>query len=201
MRGARQRGARLRQTAGLVGGHRRRRTRTTGAEPTPVPAPQRGARTCSAPRAGWLALAVRLAAHARRGVGWALAAHRRTDRARAALPLARRARCPSVGLVHHTGRGGQDTAAAYRGTLAAHGVTGSRSRSGACLDNAMAARCFATRTAEVAATQHGPSRGAARRASCAWLAVWYHRQRRHSALAYQPPVTAAARLGLHEQAA
>jgi len=216
VRCARKRVARLMQTAGLVGCHRRRRTRTTVAEPTHVPAPNLVARNFSAPaidrlwlgaityvatREGWLYLAVLLDAHSRRVVGWAMADHLRTELALDALTMALRARCPSVGLVHHTDRGGQYTAAAYRGTLAAHGVTCSMSRSGECLDNAMAESFFATLKAEVADTQNWPSRGAARLAIFEWIEVWYNRQRRHSALAYQPPVTAEAMLLLHDQAA
>ena len=49
VRCARKRVARLMQTAGLVGCHRRRRTRTTVAEPTHVPAPNLVARNFSAP--------------------------------------------------------------------------------------------------------------------------------------------------------
>jgi len=33
-----------------------------------------------------------------------------------------------------------------------------------------------------------PTRAAARLAICAWLEVWYNRQRRHSALGYLTPV-------------
>ncbi len=73
--------------------------------------------------------------------------------------------------MHHTDRGCQYTAAAYREALAARGVTVSMSWAGECLDNAMAESFFATLKAEIADTR-----------------VWYNRQRRHSALAYQPPV-------------
>ena len=63
------------------------------------------------------------------------------------------------------------------------------SRSGTCLDNAMAESCFATLKAELVPARMWPTRAAARTAVFAWLEVWYHRQRRHSALGYQPPVT------------
>jgi transposase InsO family protein len=63
------------------------------------------------------------------------------------------------------------------------------SRSGDGLDNAMAERCFATLKAEVADAQVLPSRAAARRAIFEWIEVWSNRQRRHSALGYQAPVT------------
>ncbi len=62
------------------------------------------------------------------------------------------------------------------------------SRSGDCYDNAMAESCFATLKAELVDTQRWPTRAAARQAIFEWLAVWYNRQRRHSALAYRRPV-------------
>ncbi len=102
------------------------------------------------------------------------------------MALARRR--PSAGLVHHTDRGCQYTAAAYRAILASGGVTASMSRRGDCYDNAMAESFFATLKAEIADAQAGPTRTAARTAIFAWIEVWYNRQRRHSALGYQAPV-------------
>ena len=97
------------------------------------------------------------------------------------------ARHPAPGLVHHTDRGCQYTAAAYRTQLAARGVTCSMSRTGDCLDNAMAESFFATLKAELVDTNRWPTRAAARTAIFEWIEVFYNRQRAHSALAYQPP--------------
>ncbi len=203
MRCARKRVARLMRAAGLVGCHRRRRTRTTIAEPTHTPAPNLVARdfTASGPnrlwigditylatREGWLYLAVLLDAHSRRVVGWAMADHLRTQLALDALAMALRARRPGVGLVHHTDRGRQYTAAAYQEALAARGLVCSMSRAGECLDNAMAESFFATLKAELVADQQWPTRAAARTAIFEWLEVFYNRQRCHSALAYRSPV-------------
>ena len=117
--------ARLLRAAGLVGCHRRRRARTTVADPSHAPAPNRVARDFAAagPKRlwlgdstyvptgeGWLCLAVLLDAHSRRVVGWALADHLRTELPTAALSMALRARQPPAGLVHHTDRGCQYTA-------------------------------------------------------------------------------------------
>ncbi len=203
VRCARKRVARLMRAAGLVGCHRRRRTRTTIAEPTHVPAPNRIARDFTAPRPnrlwlgdstyvatheGWLYLAVLLDAHSRRVVGWAMADHLRTELALDALTMALRARHPGAGLVHHTDRGSQYTAAAYQATLVTHGVTCSMSRAGECLDNAVAESFFATLKAELVDTRAWPTRAAARLAIFAWIEVWYNRQRRHSTLGYLTPV-------------
>lgn len=103
--------------------------------------------------------------------------------------MALRARRPGAGLVHHTDRGSQYTAATNREVLAARGLTVSMSRAGDCLDNAMAESFFATLKAEVADARAWPSRAAAKNAIFEWLEVWYNRQRRHSALAYLSPVT------------
>lgn len=136
---------------------------------------------------GWLSLAVLLDAHSRRVLGWAMADHLRTAPALDALTMALRARRPGPGLIHHTDRGCQYTAAAYQATLAAHGLACSMSRSGDCLDNAMAESFFATLKAELVDRHHWVTRAAARTAIFEWIEVFYNRQRAHSALAYQPP--------------
>ena len=203
VRCARKRVARLMRAAGLVGCHRRRRARTTVAEPAHTPAPNLVARdfrataqdrlwigdsTCVATREGWLYLAVLRDAHSRRVVGGAMADHLRTELALDALRMALRARRPGAGLVHHPDRGGQYTAVAYQAQLTAHSSVCSMSRAGACLDNAMAESFFATFKAELIDARAWPTRAAARLAIFAWLEVWYNRQRRHAALAYRSPV-------------
>ena len=127
VRCARKRVARLMRTMGLVGCHRRRRTRTTVADPTRAPALNLVARdfTAAAPdrlwigditfvptREGWLSLAVLLDVYSRRVIGWAMADHLRAELALDALAMALQARRPPPGLVHHTDRGGRYTAAA-----------------------------------------------------------------------------------------
>jgi len=163
---ARKRVARLMRAAGLVGCHRRRRARTTVADPAHTPAPNLVARDFTAPAPdrlwlgditylptgeGWLYLAVLLDAYSRRIVGWAMADHLRTELALDALAMALQSRRPPAGLIHHTDRGCQYTAATYRAALATVGANASMSRSGDCLDNAMAESFFATLKAELVA--------------------------------------------------
>jgi len=203
VRCARKRVARLMRAAGLVGGHRRRRTCTTVVDAARAPAPNLVARdfTASAPDRlwvgditfvptgeGWLYLAILVDVSSRRVVGWAMADHLRTELALDALVMALRARHPGAGLVHHTDRGSQYTAAAYRAALATRDVIVSMSRAGECLDNALADSFFATLKAELIDTRTWPTRAAARTAVFAWREVWYNRQRRHSALNYRAPV-------------
>src|SRR5262249_641093 len=93
---------------------------------------------------GRLYLAVVLDLFSRRVVGGAPAAHRRAERPRAALRMALAVRRPGAGLVHHSDRGSQYAAAAYRDLLAAHGVEPSMSAAGDCYDNAVAESFFST---------------------------------------------------------
>ncbi len=217
VRTSRRRVARLLRAGSLVGCHRHRRARTTVTDPAPAPALNLVARDFAVPAPdrpwlgdstyvptgeGRLSLAVLLDAHSRRVIGWAMADHLRTELALDALALALCARRPGANLVHHTDRGCQYTAAAYREALAARGLTASLRRSGESLDNAMAARFFATRKAELVDRHHWATCAAARMAIFAWIAVFHNRQRAHSALAYRPAATfEAAMLLLHCPAA
>jgi len=200
---ARKRVARLLRAAGLVGCHRRRRARTTTADPAHTPAPNLVARDCAASEPdrlwlgastylptgeGWLSLAVLLDAHARRVVGWAMADHaaRRTGARRAGRwPSARAApaqawRTTPTGAARipppPTGRASPRTTAPAR-----------------CAGRARASttpwRSAASRPARPSAsTRARGQRAAARLALFAWVEVWYNRQRAHSALGYRAPV-------------
>jgi transposase InsO family protein len=202
VRTSRRRVARLLRAAGLAGCCRRRRVRTTVADPAQAPAPNLVARDFTVPapdrlwlgdityvatHEGWLYLAILLDARSRRVVGWAMADHLRTELALDALAMALHARRPSPGLIHHTDRGCQYTAAAYQAQLTSAGLVCSMSRSGDCLDNAMAESFFATLKAELVDRRHWATRAAARTAIFEWIEAFYNRQRSHSALAYQPP--------------
>jgi len=195
--------ARLMRAAGLVGRSRRRRTHTTRVDPSQVPAPNLVARTftVAAPDRlwvgdltyistweGWLYLAVLLDAYSRRVIGWAMADHLRTELPLAALQDALQQRRPPAGLVQHTDRGSQYTAAAYQEVLVAHQITASMSRAGNCYDNALAESFFATLKTELIETRPWPTRRAAQHAVFEWIEVFYNRQRRHSALGYRSPV-------------
>jgi putative transposase len=200
----RKRVGRLMRQAGLVGCSRRRQTiRTTVADPAAMPWPNVVARQFAAPtldrlwvgdityvptHEGWLYLAVLLDACSRRVVGWAMADHLRTELALDALQMAIRRRQPAPGdLVHHTDRGCQYTAAAYRAVLADQAITGSMSRAANCYDNAMAESFFGTLKAELLDRRSWATRAAARQAIFEWIEVFYNRQRRHSALGFLSP--------------
>jgi len=88
---------------------------------------------------------------------------------------------PVLAPLPHTGRGGQYAAAAYRQALAARGIARPVRRA--------RERPGATPKAELVDAHRRPTRAGARTAIFEWLAVFYNRQRSHSALAYRPPAT------------
>lgn len=117
----RKRVARLMRGAGLHGVSRRKQFVTTRRDETAQPAADLVGRqfqaagpnrlwgadiTYIATAAGFLFLAVVLDAWSRRVVGWAMAAHLRTELVLDALDMARRARWPRQ-VIHHSDRGGQ----------------------------------------------------------------------------------------------
>jgi putative transposase len=124
----------------------------------------------------------------RRVIGWALADHLRTELAVEALQMALTARRPAGDeLVHHSDRGCQDTATAYRALLALQGMRCSMSRTGDCLDNALAESVFATLKRELMPAAGWLMKAAARAAVFEWIVVYYNRQRLHSSLGYRTP--------------
>jgi putative transposase len=116
----RKRVARLMRQAGLVGCHRRRARGTTRRDPADRPAADQVQRqfvarapnrlwtadiTAVPTAAGFLYLAVVLDVYSRRIVGWAMAAHLRTELVLAALEMAWRTRRPARGVIHHSDQG------------------------------------------------------------------------------------------------
>jgi putative transposase len=105
--------------------------------------------TCIPTREGWLSVAVRLDVYSRRIVGWAMAERVTTELTTTALTMALQRRQITVGLLHHSDRGGQYAAVAYQQQLLVHGIQGSMSRPGNCWDNAVVESVFATLKTEL----------------------------------------------------
>ncbi len=89
-------------------------------------------------RAAFVYLAVLLDAWSRRVVGYAVSRHIDVRLTLAALQAAIEHRRPPPGCIHHSDRGSQYAAAAYRAVLAEYGLRGSMSRPGNPYDNAQA---------------------------------------------------------------
>lgn len=138
-------------------------------------------------REGWLYLAVLLDLATRRVVGWALRTSLHQELTLAALEMALRHRGARGGR-HHSDRGVQYAAHAYRRRLAAADFTASMSRVGDCWDNAVVESFFATLTKELLGGVVFATRAAASAAVFEFIEIWYNRQRRHSTLGYLTPV-------------
>jgi transposase InsO family protein len=93
---------------------------------------------------GWLYLATIMDLFSRRIVGWAMAPRMGSLLVQQALQMAIRQRRPSSGLVHHSDRGSQYTAATYQTLLASQGMQVSMSSTGNCYDNAPMESFFGT---------------------------------------------------------
>jgi transposase InsO family protein len=136
---------------------------------------------------GWLYLAIVLDLFSRKVVGWAMADHRRGELTLAALNMAIARQRPGRGLIHHSDRGSQYAAAAYRAALASIGAHCSMSRKGNPFDNAPMESFFKTLKAELADDADYATHAEARRDVFAFLEAWYNRQRLHSAIGYITP--------------
>lgn len=145
-------------------------------------------------REGLLYLATVLDLGSRRCVGWAMRDTLEVEVALSALRMARAARAPAPGLIHHSDRGSQYTSGDYRAELAAHGMIASMSGKGDCYDNAVAESFFSTLEFELLMKNDWQTREEARRGIFRYIETWYNRKRRHSTLGYVSPAEYEQRL-------
>ncbi len=145
-------------------------------------------------REGVLYLAIVLDLGSRRCVGWAMRDTMAVELALSALRMARDARHPAPGLIHHSDRGSQYASGAYRDELAAHGMVASMSAKGDCYDNAVAESFFSTLEFELLMQHDWHSKAEARRGIFRYIETWYNRKRRHSTLGYVSPAEYEAQL-------
>lgn len=137
---------------------------------------------------GWLFLAVILDLFSRQVVGWSMDERITKELTCGALRMAFSRRNPPKGLLHHSDRGSQYAAAAYRRLLEARGVVCSMSRKGNCWDNAVVESFFHTIKTEMIHWERFQTREEAKRKIFEWIEVFYNRNRLHSALGYMTPV-------------
>ncbi len=202
---SRKRVARLMQQAELAGYPRRKRVRTTQADPQAAYAPDLLQRDFQAqapnqkwvadityiPTAeGWLYLAVVVDLFSRMVVGWALLPQMTADLVLLAVQMAVNRRQPPADttLIHHSDRGGQYTSTAVQALLARHQIRASMGSTGDCYDNAAMESFFSTLKRECVARHIFTSRAVARTVIFDFIEVFYNRVRRHSALGYLSPL-------------
>lgn len=183
---------------GLQGRTRRRRRSLTRPDKAAAPAPDLLRRdfTADAPDQKWVgdfkqadtdAGPVFLASvedlYSRRMLGFATSdRHPTAELAEAALNMAAATRGGDVtGVIFHTDRGSQYTAADFAEACRRLGVTQSMGRTGSALDNAAAESFFSTLQHELISRRRWATRAQARRDIAAWIDTWYNPLRLHSA--------------------
>jgi len=195
---------RLMRAHGIVGYRPRRRRSLTKQDTTAAAAPDLLGRLFDPDRVDvawcgdvtwistdedWLYLASVLDLASRHLLGWSMGTHhdaRLVTRALdAAVATRGRARMPAT--IFHTDRGSEYTATACVQACQRLGLRRSMSRTGSCLDNAVAESFFASLKVELVDLAHYRTRAEARAAIFAWIA-WYNRFRLHSTRGYLPPI-------------
>ena len=139
--------------------------------------------------AGVLYLAVVLDVFSRRVVGWAMAAHMRTELVLDALDMALARRRP-FNVVHHSDQGCQYTSIAFGNRCRQYGVRPSMGSVGDCYDNALAESFFATLECELLERTRTRfrSQAEARMAVFDFIEGFYNTHRRHSSLGKDSPL-------------
>jgi putative transposase len=195
---------RLMRAHGIVGYRPRRRRSLTRPDTTAPPAPDLLGRLFDPDRPdvawcgdvtwiptdeGWLYLASVIDLASRHLLGWSMGAHHDASLVCDALDaaVATRGRSPMPDTIFHTDRGAEYTSSACIQACQRLGLRRSMSRTGSCLDNAVAESWFASLKVELVHRQHYRSRAEARAATFRWIA-WYNRVRLHSTNDYLPPI-------------
>jgi transposase InsO family protein len=195
---------RLMRAHGIVGWRPRRRRSLTKPDAGAAPAPDLLGRLFDPDRPdvawcgdityipteeGWLYLASVIDLASRHLVGWSMSTHHDAALVVAALDAAaatRGVKRPD-GTIFHSDRGAEYSSAACIAACARLGLRRSMSRTGSCLDNAVAESWFASLKVELVHRAHYRTRAEARTAIFAWIA-WYNRFRLHSTRGYLPPI-------------
>lgn len=136
---------------------------------------------------GWLYLAVVMDLYSRKVVGWSLARNMGVEMVKNALIMAIGRRKPEPGLIHHSDRGIQYACDAYRGLLESHGIVSSMSRSGNCLDNAVAERFFGTLKTECLINWRETAAEEVKHDIVDYIEMFYNNERLHSFAGYLSP--------------
>lgn len=136
---------------------------------------------------GWLYLAVVMDLYSRKIVGWSLARNMAVDMVKNALIMAVGRRQPGAGLIHHSDRGVQYACTGYRRLLQYHGILSSMSRTGNCLDNAVAERFFRTLKTESLLNWRNMSVEEVKHDIVDYVEMFYNSERLHSYDGYLSP--------------
>jgi putative transposase len=138
-------------------------------------------------RDGWLYLAVIMDLYSRKIVGWSLAKNMKVAMVKDALLMAVGRRKLGTGLIHHSDRGSQYACHEYRDLLQVNNMVSSMSRSGHCLDNAVAEAFFRTLKTECRVNWQDISADEVRRDIVDYIEMFYNSERLHPYTGYLCP--------------
>jgi putative transposase len=195
---------RLMRCHGIVGYRPRRRRSLTKPDAGAAPAPDLLGRLFDPERPdvawcgdvtwiptdeGWLYLASVIDLASRHLVGYSMGSHHDAALVVGALETAvtTRGQAHMPDTIFHSDRGAEYSSSAYVQACQRLGLRRSMSRTGSCLDNAVAESWFASLKVELIHRQHYRTRAEARTAIFRWI-TWYNRFRLHSANNYLPPI-------------
>jgi transposase InsO family protein len=136
---------------------------------------------------GWLYLAIIMDLYSHKIVGWALDSTMAVSLVRKALHMAIGRRKPEPGLIHHSDRGSQYASTEYRHLLQQNGIVSSMSRSGHCLDNAVAERFFRTLKTECLLNWRTMPAEDVKHDIVDYIEMFYNSDRLHSFTGYCSP--------------
>ena len=136
---------------------------------------------------GWLYLAIVMDLYSRKVVGWSLDRNMAVEMVKKALIMAIGRRQPDPGLIHHSDRGIQYACNEYRRLLQSHGMISSMSRSGNCLDNAVAERFFRTLKTECLMNWRTMKAEEVKHDIVDYIEMFYNSERLHSFSGYFSP--------------
>lgn len=200
--------ARLMRERNIQGATRRKGFKTTIRDRDAQPAPDLVARkfTADAPDqlwvadityvptlAGFLFLAVVIDVFSRRVVGWAMAAHLRTELVLDALDMAIYRRRPKS-VIHHSDQGCQYTSIAFGKRCGEANVRPSMGSVGDCYDNAMCESFNATLECELLVKHRFTTHREAALAVFEFIEGFYNPRRRHTSIGNISPIAYERRM-------
>ena len=150
---------------------------------------------------GWLYLAGLKDVFTCEIVGYAMGERMTQDLTAQALWRAFANKRPAPGLIHHSDRGSQYCAHAYRDLVAQFGMQASMSRKGNCYDNAPMESFWGTLKNELVHHRRYATRAEAQASIQEYIEIFYNRQRRHSRIGFVPPALFAEEFSKPPQAA